>query len=344
ICDICRTRGGACVKCSGYDVCHRAFHATCAQTAGYKMGFEVLPRSSTEPPRHEFGNNMNGRMIARVWCPFHVNLPPNFVKLGARDLTRQDSATYCYARVWKQLDFTTIEQKRKRHSILPSPDMIDNPYNTTIALLPSPPQPPNEETNNHDTSTSRSVSTTSSPFQPSSPLPVVSSPSLSRSQSQSQAQSPSQSPSQSPLQSQTSSPSSSPSLSPLTLPSKPASRRDSTSLIEWPPAASRSPQYPRMISLKKITCTRCSTSISPKWWPANNTPPPVSKSSQTARVVGFTVTGPVICQKCYWDVKENETVKKYDAIDIARMLANPRFVSKSIVTEEDDPQNQIENT
>jgi len=68
-------------------------------------------------------------------------------------------------------------------------------------------------------------------------------------------------------------------------------------------------------------------------------------SSQTARVVGFTVTGPVICQKCYWDVnEENETVKKYDAIDIARMLVNPRFtVPKSIVTEEDDPQNQIEN-
>jgi len=102
-----------------------------------------------------------------------------------------------------------------------------------------------------------------------------------------------------------------------------------------------------MIPFKKISCTRCSTSISPKWWPANDTPPPVSKSSQTARVVGFTVTGPVICHKCYWE--ENETVKKYDAIDIARMLVNPRFVSakdrsKSIITEEDDPQNQIENT
>lgn len=70
-CIICHQAGvGVCTKC---DECSNSIHVSCAWSAGYKFGFEILPQRKRRPRESDLVRyaEHNGLMEPRIWCPEH---------------------------------------------------------------------------------------------------------------------------------------------------------------------------------------------------------------------------------------------------------------------------------
>ncbi|MBW0464356.1 hypothetical protein O181_004071 [Austropuccinia psidii MF-1] len=70
-CALCRLSGvGVCTKC---DQCSTFIHVSCAWSAGYQFGFEILPQRKRRPRESDLVKyrDHNGLMEPRIWCPAH---------------------------------------------------------------------------------------------------------------------------------------------------------------------------------------------------------------------------------------------------------------------------------
>lgn len=72
ICAVCGTNAGACIQCTSCDV---PIHVTCAQTAGYVLGFDVQPIKSSQSRRDSLAlvrlGGEAGLLTPVLHCPDH---------------------------------------------------------------------------------------------------------------------------------------------------------------------------------------------------------------------------------------------------------------------------------
>ncbi|KAF2459779.1 hypothetical protein BDY21DRAFT_177985 [Lineolata rhizophorae] len=116
ICKVCKeNKEGACVTCPQ---CHGAFHVTCAQRAGYYLGFDIAPVKST---RKDVVTTVSlggetGFMTAVIWCKEHAAKDKRHAMNDVVDetsLQEYGNALQLFARNYKQADRTLTGTARK---------------------------------------------------------------------------------------------------------------------------------------------------------------------------------------------------------------------------------------
>ncbi|KAI9885207.1 MAG: hypothetical protein M1823_003010 [Watsoniomyces obsoletus] len=123
-CKICKQSQGACVTCHH---CHAPVHVTCAQQAGYTLGFDITPVKSS---RRDLVNTVTlgeetGVMVAAVWCKEHsikTIVHPMHEKGEDPDL----NALQIFVRNYKQADLTLTGTVRKANLISQSTKVLSH--------------------------------------------------------------------------------------------------------------------------------------------------------------------------------------------------------------------------
>ena len=111
LCKVCRISHGACISCFQ---CGAAFHAACAQEAGYSFGFDVTPVKGSRKDQSQIVTlgEETGTMQAAVWCRDHT-IKTIFHPMNELVKDTSLTALQTYARMFKQADKSLTGTARK---------------------------------------------------------------------------------------------------------------------------------------------------------------------------------------------------------------------------------------
>jgi len=111
LCKVCRISHGACISCFQ---CGAAFHAACAQEAGYSFGFDITPVKGSRKDQSQIVTlgEETGTMQAAVWCRDHT-IKTAFHPMNEIAKDTGLTALQTYVRVFKQADKSLTGTARK---------------------------------------------------------------------------------------------------------------------------------------------------------------------------------------------------------------------------------------